>query len=253
MKRKARRLAIVTLACLWAASALARPRLVITTESSPPSAMMGEKQVIGFATDKIRVIMERVGIDYDIEILPWKRAYLLAQYQVDTCVYSTTRVPERETLFKWVGPTHENDWTLFGRADRDYRIASIEDARKYRIGAYNGDVRSDALIAQGFIVDTVQDKLANPRKLLVNRIDLWASSVRVGSAIVAENGWSKQIVPVLTFKRTELYLACNPTVPGTLIAKMNAALRAMNSEGVSAAIERKYHYVGAARAASASK
>ena len=207
--------------------------------------MMGQTQVIGFATEKVRVIMERADIDYEIEMLPWKRAYLLAQTQANTCVYSTTRVPERESVFKWIGPTHENDWTLFGRADRDYRITSIEDARKYRIGAYNGDVRSDALIAQGFIVDTVQDKLANPRKLLVDRIDLWASSVRVGSAIVAENGWSTQIVPVLTFKRTELYLACNPSVPDALVAKMNAALRAMNSEGVSAAIERKYNYAGA--------
>ena len=211
--------------------------------------MMGEKQVIGFATDKVRVIMERAGVDYEIEMLPWKRAFLLAQHQADTCVYSTTRVPERESMFKWVGPTHENDWTLFGRADRNYRIATIEDARKYRIGAYNGDVRSDALIAQGFIVDTVQDKLANPRKLLVDRIDLWASSVRVGSAIVAENGWGAQIVPVLTFKRTELYLACNLSVPDALIAKMNAALRAMNSEGVSEAIERKYNYTGAGAAA----
>jgi polar amino acid transport system substrate-binding protein len=227
-----------------AAPASPRPHLTIVTESSPPSAMMGDGQVIGFATDKIRVIMERVGIAYDIEILPWKRAYLLAQTQADTCAYSTTRVPERETMFKWIGPTHENDWTLFGRADRHYHIASIEDARKYRIGAYNGDVRSEALIAQGFTVDTVQDKLSNPRKLLVDRIDLWASSVRVGSAIVAENGWSRQIVPILTFKRTELYLACNRAVPDALVAKMNAALRAMNSEGVSAAIERKYNYVG---------
>lgn len=207
--------------------------------------MMGEAAVIGFATEKIRLVMERVGIDYEIEMLPWKRAYLLAQTQANTCVYSTTRVPERERIFKWIGPTHENDWTLFGRADRNYRITTIEDARKYRIGAYNGDVRSDALIAQGFIVDTVQDKLANPRKLLVNRIDLWASSVRVGSAIVAEHGWGAQIVPVLTFKRTELYLACNPSVPDALVRKMNAALRAMNSDGVSAAIEKKYNYVGA--------
>lgn len=221
----------------------ARPRLQITTESSPPSAMMGEGGITGFATEKIRMIMDRAGIDYQIEILPWQRAYTLAERTASTCVYSTTRVPEREALFKWIGPTHENDWTLFGRADRDYKIASIEDARKYRIGAYNGDVRSDALIAQGFIVDTVQDKLSNPRKLLVGRIDLWASSVRVGSGIVADNGWSGQIVPVLTFKRTELYLACNPSVPDALVAKMNAALRAMNSEGVSAAIERKYHYV----------
>jgi polar amino acid transport system substrate-binding protein len=238
-----RRMAIVSLG-LCAASAAARPRLLITTESSPPSAMMGERQVVGFATEKIRAIMERVGIDYDIEMLPWKRAYLLAQSQPDTCVYSTTRVPDREAMFKWIGPTHENDWTLFGRADRNYRITSIEDARKYRIGTYNGDVRSDALIAQGFIVDTVQDKLANPRKLLVNRIDLWASSVRVGTAIVAENGWGGQIIPVLTFKRTELYLACNLSVPDALVVRMNAALRAMNSEGVSAAIERKYNYAG---------
>jgi polar amino acid transport system substrate-binding protein len=244
--KKSLRWIILALAGLCAAASVsARPRLFITTESSPPSAMMGEGQVIGFATEKVRVIMDRVGIDYDIEILPWKRAYLLAQTQPDTCVYSTTRVPERETLFKWIGPTHENDWTLFGRADRDYRISTIEDARRYRIGAYNGDVRSDALIAQGFTVDTVQDKLSNPRKLLVDRIDLWASSVRVGSAIVAENGWSGQIVPILTFKRTELYLACHTSVSDALVAKMNAALRAMNSEGVSAAIERKYNYVGA--------
>jgi polar amino acid transport system substrate-binding protein len=237
-------LAIVPLACLCAANVLARPRLHITTESSPPSAMMGETQVVGFATEKVRVIMERVGIDYDIELLPWKRAYLMAQNQPDTCVYSTTRVPEREALFKWIGPTHENDWTLFGRAGRDYQINAIQDARKYRIGATNGDVRGDALSAQGFTVDTVQDKLANPRKLLVDRIDLWASSARVGSAIIADNGWGTQLVPVLTFKRTELYLACHRSVPDALVAHMNAALRAMNSEGVSAAIERKYNYVG---------
>lgn len=240
---------LVTAAGACLAAAPVRPHLSITTESSPPSAMMGEHGVSGFATEKIRMIMERSGIDYDIEMLPWQRAYTLAQKAPNTCVYSTTRVREREAAFKWVGPTHENDWTLFGRADRDYKIGSIEDARKYRIGAYNGDVRSEALIAEGFNVDTVQDKLANPRKLMVGRIDLWASSMRVGTALVADNGWAGQIVPVLTFKRTELYLACNPSVPDALIAKMNAALRAMNSEGVSAAIERRYNYVnpGAAR------
>jgi polar amino acid transport system substrate-binding protein len=244
MKISSRRAAVVLLAFLCA-SAVAGPRLVIKTESSPPSAMMGETQVIGFATEKIRTIMERVGIDYNIEMLPWKRAYLLAQNRAHTCVYSTTRVPERETLFKWVGPTHENDWTLFGRADRQYNITTIDDARKYRIGAHNGDVRSEALLAQGFTVDTVQDRLANPRKLLVDRIDLWASSVNVGNAVLAEHGWTSQIVPILTFKRTELYLACNRSVADDLIAKMNAALRTMNQEGLSSAIERKYNYVGA--------
>lgn len=246
MKISSRRILFALAGLCVAASASARPRLHITAENSPPSAMLVDGQVSGFATEKVRHIMERVGIDYEIDIMPWKRAYQLALTQPDTCVYSTTRVPQREPLFKWIGPTHENDWTLWGRAGRDYRINTIEDARRYRIGAYHGDVRSDALIAQGFIVDTVPDKLSNPRKLLVDRIDLWVSSVRVGTALVAENGWTGQIVPILTFKRTELYLACHTSVPDALVAKMNAALRAMNSEGLSAAIERKYHYAGAA-------
>ena len=224
------------------AGAAARPHLFLVTESSPPSAMLEAGRITGFATEKLRVVMERVGIDYDIEMLPWKRAFLLAQSQAATCVYSTTRVPERETMFKWVGPTHENDWTLFARADRKLKLARLEDARALRIGAYNGDVRGEALQAQGFNVDMVQEKLANPRKLLLDRIDLWASSLRVGGAYIAENGWTGKIVPVLTFKRTDLYLACHASVPDALIMKMNAALRQMNSEGLSATIERRFNF-----------
>lgn len=209
--------------------------------------MLEGGRVTGFATEKIRVMLERAGADYEIEMLPWKRALVIAQTQPDACVYSTTRVPEREQHFKWVGPTHQNDWTLFGLAGRDYKLKTLEDARKLRIGAYNGDVRGDALLAQGFTVDSVQDRASNPRKLLVNRIDLWATSVRVGGQVLRENGWDKQIVPVLTFKRTDLYLACNPAVPDALIGKLNAALKQMDAEGLSTAIERKFNYTEPAR------
>ncbi len=236
-------------AALSAADSVAqtRPRLAITTESSPPSSMLEGGRVTGFATEKIRVMMERAGIDYSIELLPWKRAFLIAQTQPDACVYSTTRVPEREAQFKWIGPTHQNDWTLFGRADRNFKLTTIEDARPLRIGAYNGDVRGEALLAQGFSIDSVQDRASNARKLLVNRIDLWATSLRVGGHLLREHGWDKQIVPVLTFKRADLYLACNRAVPDALITKLNAALKQIDAEGISATIERKFHYTEPAR------
>jgi polar amino acid transport system substrate-binding protein len=246
MKSTVHALMLVLAGSCAAAGATPRPHLYITTEHSPPSAMMDGKRITGFAAEKIRVIMERAGIDYDMAMLPWKRAYVTAQTQADSCVFSTTRVPEREAMFKWVGPTHENDWTLFGQAGRHYRLTKLEDAKKLRIGVYNGDVRGDYLAQRGFAVDAVQDRLSNPRKLLLNRIDLWASSIRVGSAIVAQNGWKGRIVPVLTFKRTDLYLACNPAVPDALVRKMNAALQAMNREGVSAAIERQFDFAASA-------
>jgi len=235
---------VLTLASALAdASAAARPRLYIATEHSPPSSMLDNGRVVGFTADKVREMMSRAGIDYDIDLLPWKRAYLLALNRIDACVFSVTRIPEREALFEWVGPMYESDWTLFGQSDRDYKINSIEDARQYRIGAYFGDVRGERLTAQGFDVSTVTDRLSNPRKLMLNRIDLWVSSMQVGSMLIADNGWTGKIVPVLTFKRTELYLACNPSIPKQLIEKMNSALRAMNNAGVTAAIDRKYKLV----------
>lgn len=231
----------MTLAGLCAAAGAApRPRLMIATDISPPSVMMDKGRLAGITTDKVREIMKRVGVDAGIEILPFKRAYLHGQTRADACLFPLMRLPERERLFKWVGPTHESDWTLFGRAGRDYGVHRLEDARKYRIGAYFGDVRGETLAAQGFKVDTTRERLANPRKLLVDRIDLWTASLEAGDKIIAENGWKTQIVPVFTFKRPTNYLACNPGVPDDLIAKMNAALRAMNSDGVSSAIERRY-------------
>jgi polar amino acid transport system substrate-binding protein len=245
MKNIVRLVSLVTLAglCL-AASAAPRARLYIATEKPPTSVMFKNGKLVGVATEKVRGIMERVDIDHDIEILPFKRAYLLARTRSDVCTYSLTRLPEREAMFKWVGPIQSSDWTFYGRAGRQYQLSTLEDARKYSIGAYFGDVRGEALERQGFNVSIVTERLSNPRKLLADRIDLWISSLQMGGGLVADNGWSGQIVPLLTIKRTELYLACNLGVPDALIGRMNAALRAMDAEGVSAAIERKYNGLG---------
>ncbi|WP_373889324.1 substrate-binding periplasmic protein [Massilia sp. TS11] len=227
-------------AILAAGPAAADPRLRITTEHSPPAAMMANGQLVGFATDKVREILRRTGTAYEIVLLPWKRAYLMAQNEPNTCVYSTTRTPEREALFKWVGPTHDNDWTLFALSERHYKFKTLADVGQLRIGTYNGDVRGDALQAQGFNVDAVQSQSSNPRKLLLGRIDLWATSLRVGNATVVLNGWQSKIEPVLTWRHTQMYLACHRSVPDSLVARMNSALEAMKQDGTAHAIDKKY-------------
>jgi len=222
----------------------AAPRLYITTETSAPSSMLEGSRVIGIATDKVREAMQRAGIDYTIELLPWKRAYLAAQQRPDACVYSTSRTPERETLFKWVGPTDVGYWVMMARADSKFRLRSLEDARGLRIGTYNGDARDAYLRARGFRVDTANEDLANAGKLLLDRIDLWAASLRSGSTILARYGYDKKIVPVLEFNRVELYLACNPGVPDALVNRLNAAFEAIARDGTGRRIERSYENWG---------
>ena len=234
---------------LWLGAGMhagAAPQLTILTEHAPPSSMLdsgaigGAGNVIGYGSDKVREVMARAGVTYTMEIQPWKRAYTAALERPGTCVFSTTRLPERERLFKWIGPTDSADWVLLGRAGRHYALNSLDDARKLRIGTYNGDARDAYLRTRGFKVDPAQSDVLNPRKLLEGRIDLWAASMRRGSPMLAQNGWAGRIVPVLVFNKVDVYLACHRSMPDALVRKMNAAVAAMHRDGTARRIDQRY-------------
>ena len=231
---------VILLAAL-AGVASARPaQLYIATEQAPPASMAENGKVTGFANDKLRAAMDRAGLAYTIEILPWKRAYSVALRRADACVVSASRTPERERLFKWVGPTDQAEWVLMGRADNRFELRTLDDARHLRIGTYNGDARDEFLRARGFRVDAAPNDLLNPRKLLAGRIDLWAAGLRPDSRVLERNGWSGKIVPVLVFQRVQVYLACNRAVPDPLIERLNEAVREIERDGTARRIEHQY-------------
>lgn len=223
-----------------ASAALASARLHLMTEASPPISMREGSAIIGSGTDKVREIMARTGTAYTIDLLPWKRAYTTLQQRPDACLFSTTRTPDREALFRWIGPTDEADWVLLGRADRNYNLHQLDDARALRIGTYNGDARDLYLRQRGFQVDPAPNDLLNPDKLLLDRIDLWAASLKHGNAALKRFDWADKIVPVLVFNKVGVYLACNRAVPAALVVRMNAAVDAMTRDGTMRRIDEKY-------------
>jgi polar amino acid transport system substrate-binding protein len=235
--------AMLALGCA-ASQAQPAPRLYLTTEAGAPHSMLEGRRVVGIGADTVREIMVRAHIDHTIELLPWKRAYTAALQRQDTCVFSTTRTPEREALFKWVGPIGEADWVLMGRADRKLHLDSLDDARRYRIGTYNGDARDLYLRARGFDVDSAPNDVLNPRKLMADRIDLWAASLRRGSVALERMGYADKIVPVLVFNTIRVYLACNRAIPDELTARMSAALETMEHDGSLQRIMHRYDDYG---------
>ncbi|MES2160471.1 MAG: ABC transporter substrate-binding protein [Pseudomonadota bacterium] len=216
--------------------------LTLVTEHAPPASMQGREGVTGRETDKIREMMARTGTAYTVELFPWKRAFVMARQQPGTCVYSTSRTEEREKLFKWIGPTDEAEWVLWGRADHEFPLKTLEDARHLRIGTYIGDARDEYLRSRGFHVEPVSNDLANPQKVLLKRIDLWAVGMRRDSPGPSQYDWADKVVPLLVFNRVKVYLACNPSVPDELVAQLNAALAEMRRDGTIARLERKYEH-----------
>jgi polar amino acid transport system substrate-binding protein len=235
------RISFLLTALLLVSQSAAAASLLITTEDAPPASMLEGEQVIGRETEKVRELMARTHTDYRIDLLPWKRAFTMAQTRPNTCVYSTAHTDERDKLFKWVGPTDEADWELWGLADHKFTLNTLEDARKLRIGTYNGDARDEFLRSRGFSVEPVTNDLLNPQKLLLKRIDLWAVGHRTATPM-PQYGWSDKIVPLLVFNRLKIYLACSLATPDDLIARLNAALDEMRRDGTILRIEKKWEH-----------
>ena len=225
------RLALLTaLAGPAAAGPLSVP-LRIVGENLPPSSMMDGETVVGRETGKVRELLARAGVSYQISLLPWKRAYAQTLSEFDTCIYAAIRTPEREKLFRWIGPLNEGQWVLYGLASRNLAFQSLADVRGLSIGTLLGDARDDYLRQRGFDVAPVTQEWLNPQKLLMGRIDLWAVSVSNGTRPFAGKSWEDKVVPVLTFNRVQTYLACNGGVPEAQLLARQRAVTAMRRDG----------------------
>src|ERR1017187_2909507 len=118
-------IAVVVFLTLANASSAA---ITLTTEEYPPFNMTDSrtKLLTGISVDKVAELMRRAHEPNTISIYPWPRAYQMALETGDTCFFSTTRTPEREALFTWIGPLVHNDWAIFARADDTRKPKSLE-------------------------------------------------------------------------------------------------------------------------------
>jgi polar amino acid transport system substrate-binding protein len=214
--------------------------LILTTEEAPPFNYSTDhgKTVVGSATEVVNELFKRAAIDYTIKMYPWARAIEMGHYDKNTCVYSTTRTEEREKSFLWVGPIAPNDWVLFAKADSAITLDSLEAARQYKIGGYRGDAITLYLQGQKFAIDEAGNDEQSVQKLNAGRIDLWATGVSAGPFVSAK--MKIKVKPLLNFKKTELYLACNTSVAQATIDKLNATLQAMSADGTIETINKKY-------------
>ncbi|MBB3241535.1 polar amino acid transport system substrate-binding protein [Pseudomonas sp. Tn43] len=214
------------------------PGLVLLTENFPPYNMAKngknfaqDENINGIAVDIVREMFKRANITYSLTLrFPWERIYKLALEKPGYGVFVMARLPDREKLFKWVGPIGPDDWIMLAKADSKITLESLEQARKYKIGAYKGDAIAETLAKQGLKPVVVLRDQDNAKKLVNGQIDLWATGDPAGRYLARQEGVNG-LKTVLRFNSTELYLALNKDVPDETVAKLQAALDQLRKEG----------------------
>jgi len=221
--------------------------MVLLTENFPPYNMAKngknfaqDENIDGIATDIVREVFKRANITYSLTLrFPWERIYKLTLEKPGYGVFVMARLPDREKLFKWVGPIGPDDWIMLAKADSKITLETLEDARKYRIGAYKGDAIAQTLAKQGLKPIVVLRDQDNAKKLINGQIDLWATGDPAGRYLARQDGVNG-LKTVLRFNSAELYLALNKNVPETTVAKLQAALDQMRKDGVVDEIMSRY-------------
>lgn len=219
-------------------------KVVLLTENFPPFNMAEhgknyarDAQIQGVSADTVREMFKRAGINYSLTLrFPWDRIYQQTMTTANHGLFSTSMSEARKPLFKWVGPIAQYQSVLVGRTDRHPQISTLEQAKAYRIGAYQSAAVSQHLERLGFTPQNALRDQENIRKLQRGQIDLWATSDPVWRVYAKEQGVD-DLQSVLSFETSQLYLALNKDTPDEVVERLQAALEQMRREGYGSCVK----------------
>ncbi|OQY08956.1 MAG: hypothetical protein B6I28_03860 [Fusobacteriia bacterium 4572_132] len=169
--------------------------VVIMTEEYPPYNFIENGKIVGIGTDLMVEMLKKMDTKLsrkDIKLYPWIRGYVLTQDNKNRVLFSMTRTAEREKLFKWVGPIMKGSKnSLIAIKNKQLRINSIEDLKKYRIATIKEDETELLLKKKGLeksIIPTV-DILVNLKNLELGRVDMIAYGLDEIKWVMKKNGY----------------------------------------------------------------
>lgn len=221
-----RRALFLTLCLIMAAPMVtnARDLTVYCEYAQPTTETKGDR--VGLIYAQVLKLMHLTKTPGRVKTVSWKRGYEEALGKPDIALFPTTRTPEREDLFHWIGPILSIQWVFFSHADSKLVINSLDDARRVgSIGTYTNDSKEEWLKAHGFTnLVSVMDNQTNIRKLYQGRIDLMVETPDVIYQWPKRYGLDpSKLVMAYPFKTVDLYLALSKdTAPDTVRAYQKA-------------------------------
>ncbi|MCF7814759.1 MAG: transporter substrate-binding domain-containing protein [Candidatus Cloacimonetes bacterium] len=233
---------LITVSC-------AKQNLLFLTEEFPPFNFTKDGDVTGLSTEIVQAVLAETDIAYEIQVKPWKESYDLALSTKNSVLFSTSRLENREELFKWVGPIAPANYSVFALKNREFNFQSLKDLKNYKIGITQGDARESYFQSHDFVLGEElvvgESNTANLKKLMNKELDLWPMADAVAYYTVKELGYSHEDVIKNVFKLEDLtkdgyYMAVNLNTSDAVVKKLQTALDKIKSNGTYDSILKKW-------------
>lgn len=209
--------------------------VVFITEHSMPGTYLNEQGVpAGVMVELVKELTSRMQQQGAYFLMPWARAMQRAQQTPRSVLFETVRNPEREALFKWVGPVKFFDMQLYGPAELAGLSVSLSElSQRYAACGYRGASYQQALASMGF---------SEGRNLvLMSRAGDCLQMLRLGRAELTPlnllqhgerfNQAGLSLVPLQPISEVSLYLAFSLDFSDAEIARWQQQLDLMFNDG----------------------
>jgi polar amino acid transport system substrate-binding protein len=221
----------------------------IVTENYPPFSYVENGKLKGISAEIVRKILDNIGWnDVEIVVVPWSIAVSLAEHDPNTIIFSITKTAVRKNKYKWVGPITTNYWNIYslnkiGDKKLNFKINSIEDAKKYSITAQKEGAFAEYLSECGFTyIQYSDDIFGEIDKLLNYDVQLVAEFELPLYAVLGQKGLKIDVLKrVLKVKKSNFYIGFNKKIPDSVVEKFRNMLEKLKQSGEYDEIVNKYY------------
>lgn len=230
-------------ALAWVAAGLkptraAEPVFTAFTENLPPLNYQDETGPQGFSVELLRMVAQQAALKLEVQVMPWVRAMQSAEATPNSILFSLTRTPEREALFKWVGPISARRIVVYKLASRsDLNLPELRQLQGAKIGVVRESATAKQLLAEGFKpgeeLEFGLDDATNVRKLLAGRMEYvmlldWAAAWNLRQLKLPY----ATLQAVLDYDTSKSYwYGLPPDTDAALVRRLQAALDATKRDG----------------------
>lgn len=229
-------MAFIPLLCFFSTPAHAT-QVRFVTEIMSPFQINDGNNLGGFAIEVIEDIKQITGINAEIEVYPWARAYNIALTEPNVFIFTLVKTDERLEKFNWIDEYYTVTDSFYALASRkDIVINSLNDAKKYVTCIPRDDVGEQRLMQAGFNQDSLK-KVAFQSQCLGmlyrDRVDLNLFN-EVGIRKLADkfDVSPSNFRRVFVVSKAVMGLAASKSTDKALVVKVRKALREIKASPI---------------------
>ncbi|OHX14419.1 substrate-binding periplasmic protein [Chromobacterium sphagni] len=223
--------------------------ILALTETLPPLSYDEDGAHKGFSNELLLMMLHDSGLRAVIQIRPWSRALREAQQTPNTMLYLTVRTPEREEMFKWIGPALPLPIELFRLGGpRAQPYTSMDDARRAAVAVARDTPGQKMMEKLGFVDNQnlvlTNDEAQSARLLYAHRVQYSAGVAlfqRYAAKQQGQNPERLDSVQVLD-DSTQFYFAMQKDSNPEYISRLQAALDKIKQDGRYASLLKRYNH-----------